>query len=214
MQLTVVTPAGRRQALEIEQPLTAAALLAAVIQCLALPRGAGLRLVHRGQPLADDEAVGRLKDGDTLLAAVAPRPTPKAIREEVSGISGGDDDDALDSLLRLRLPATAPRWQHAAAHLLHRRLQLPEALVALLLAVRLRVWVGLLAWMAGARLASRYELGPVYIITTILAGILLNLGSRKEGDWSAYSIFNAGGRRLPGQLTAEDLDAAVRRGQL
>ena len=68
--------------------------------------------------------------------------------------------------------------------------------------------------MLGARLAADYELGPIYIISTIFALMLLNLGQRKEGDWSAYSLFNPGMRRLPGQMTAEDLDAAVRHGQM
>lgn len=44
--------------------------------------------------------------------------------------------------------------------------------------------------------------------------ILLNLGRRREGEWSAYSIFNEGHRRLPGQLTAEHMDDQVRRGHL
>lgn len=133
----------------------------------------------------------------------------------MSGGGGGEEeDDEADALLRLRLPPDAPRWRAALAHLLHRRLRLPEALVALLLAVRGRVWLGLAAWMAGARLAAALDLGPPFILATLLAGMLLNLGQRKEGDWSAYSLFNPGFRRLPGQMTAEDLDAAVRRGHL
>ncbi|EFN59004.1 hypothetical protein CHLNCDRAFT_137656 [Chlorella variabilis] len=217
MQLTVVTAAGKRLSVQLppEQQLTAAALQAAVARSLALPPGAGLRLVQGGQLLAGDEAVGRLQDGDTLLAAVVPRPPPKAVRDLVSG--GGpeeEEEDEADQMLRLRLPANAPRWKRAAAHLLHRRLRLPEALVALLLAVRPRFWLGLLAWMGGARLAAGHELGPLYIITTIFLLMLLNLGQRKEGEWSAYSIFNRNTQRLPGQMTAEDLDAAVRRGQL
>mgnify|MGYP001810908570 CR=1 FL=1 len=35
-----------------------------------------------------------------------------------------------------------------------------------------------------------------------------------QGDWSAYSLFNPGMRRLPGQMTAEQLDAQVRRGNM
>jgi hypothetical protein len=152
---------------------------------------------------------------DTVLAAVAPRAPPKELRDAVSGGGGEDEEeDEAEALLRLRLPPDAPRWRAALAHLLHRRLRLPEALVALLLAVRGRVWLGLAAWMAGARLAAAAELGPLYIISTLFAGMLLNLGQRKEGEWSAYSLFNRDFRRLPGQMTAEDLDAAVRRGQL
>lgn len=155
-----------------------------------------------------------LPAADSILAVVAPRAPPKAVRELAAGGGGGQDDAADDDLLRLRLPANAPRWQRALAHFLQHRLRLPEALLALLLHVGPRIWLGLLAWMAGARLAAAYDLGPVYVVTTIFLGIFLNLGQRREGEWSAYSIFNAGMRRLPGQMTAEDLDGQLRRGHL
>ena len=154
-----------------------------------------------------------LSAADSILAVVAPRAPPKAVRELAGG--GGQDDAAEDDdLLRLRLPANAPRWQRSLAHFLQHRLRLPEALLALLLHVGPRFWLGLLAWMAGARLASAYELGPVYVVSTIFLAIFFNLGQRREGEWSAYSIFNAGTRRLPGQMTAEDLDGQVRRGHM
>ena len=63
MQLRLITATGKRETLELAQEqLSAAALQAAVARRLALPQG-GLRLVCGGQPLADDEAVSRLKDG-------------------------------------------------------------------------------------------------------------------------------------------------------
>ena len=34
--------------------------------------------------------------------------------------------------------------------------------------------------MAGARLSAGWELGPVYIIVTLIALMLLNLGQRRE----------------------------------
>ncbi|PRW58332.1 ubiquitin family [Chlorella sorokiniana] len=215
MELTVIAAAGRRkETLELAQTqLSEAALRAAVVRQLGLapPAAAQLRLVHKGQPLADDEAVSRLQDGDTVLAAVAPRPPPKAVREAVSG-GGLEDED--DDPLRLRLPANAPAWKRSTVGFLRQRLHVPEAVLALLLSVSLRAWLALAAWMAGARLAARWDLGPLYIIATILLLMLLNLGQRREGQWSAYSLFNPGMRRLPGQMTAEDLDRQVRRGQM
>lgn len=72
MILTVVTATGRRERLELAQAqLTEAALRAAVVRQLGLapPAAAQLRLVHGGQPLADDEAVSRLQDGGELQEA-------------------------------------------------------------------------------------------------------------------------------------------------
>ena len=151
---------------------------------------------------------------DTILAVVAPKAPPRSVREAVAGSSGADAEDEADELLRLRLPHDAPQWQRRAVHLLLHRLRLPEVLLALALRLGWRFWGGLLAWMAGARLAAAYGLGPVYVIGTIFAGMLLNLGTRQEGQWSAYSLFNPGMRRLPGQMTAEDLDAQIRRGNM
>jgi len=68
MHLTLITATGRRERLELAQAqLSEAALRAAVVRQLSLapPAAAQLRLVHAGQPLADDEAVSRLKDGGT-----------------------------------------------------------------------------------------------------------------------------------------------------
>ena len=75
MQLTVVTATGRRERLELPQAqLTEAALRAAVVRQLSLAptAAAQLRLVHGGQPLADDEAVSILKDGGEAGAAGWP----------------------------------------------------------------------------------------------------------------------------------------------
>lgn len=41
-----------------------------------------------------------------------------------------------------------------------------------------------------------------------------NLGKKKEGELSSYSIFNPGARRLPGQLDADQIDQQMRRGQM
>ena len=66
------------------------------------------------------------------------------------------------------------------------------------------VIVGVLLWFLGAPLAARYSLGPLYVLGAILAVILTNLGTKREGEMSAYSIFNPGARQLPGGLVAMD----------
>ncbi len=58
------------------------------------------------------------------------------------------------------------------------------------------------------------QVGPVYVLASLAALIFFNLGTRKAGEASAYSIFNAGFRELPGQLNAATMDDQLRRGQL
>ncbi len=74
------------------------------------------------------------------------------------------------------------------------------------------------AWLAffilGCLVTSRMHLGPIFVLTWMVWVIFSNLGSRREGELSAYSIFNAGVARLPGQLDADAVDEQIRRGQI
>ncbi|KAK9906447.1 hypothetical protein WJX75_001982 [Coccomyxa subellipsoidea] len=67
--------------------------------------------------------------------------------------------------------------------------------------------------MAGAPIASKYQVGEIYVLLTLMTVIFCNLGTRREGEASAYSIFN-NFRELPGQLNANMLDDQLRRGQM
>ena len=57
------------------------------------------------------------------------------------------------------------------------------------------------------------QVGEIYVLVTLMTVILCNLGTRREGEASAYSIFN-NFRELPGQLNANMLDDQIRRGQM
>lgn len=110
-----------------------------------------------------------------------------------------------DDPLRLRLPANAPAWKRRSAAWLLARGVPEAAIVALFAVAKPRAWAIALAWFAGARVAAAHDLGPIYMLATAALLIWRNLGERRPGQASAYSIFN-GGRRLPGQLTAQDID--------
>jgi len=66
--------------------------------------------------------------------------------------------------------------------------------------------------LAGFVLSALVGFGGVYFCVVAIIGIFNNLGERKEGELSAYSIFNRGNERLPGTFTAEDIDAQFRSG--
>jgi hypothetical protein len=63
-------------------------------------------------------------------------------------------------------------------------------------------------------LAAHARFGLVYFVLSLLLLICLNLGSR-DGQPSAYSVFNPGCERLLGQLTGEhfERDMLMRRQQ-
>ena len=57
----------------------------------------------------------------------------------------------------------------------------------------------LLVWFALLPVLTKLDLGPVYVCLSIIVMIFFNLGKRKAGEASAYSIFN-NMQQLPGQL--------------
>ncbi|KAL3084703.1 hypothetical protein niasHT_031588 [Heterodera trifolii] len=61
-------------------------------------------------------------------------------------------------------------------------------------------------WLSGQLLAAHVQFGFVYFVLSALLLLLLNLGVRREGELSAYSVFNPNCERLPGQLTGEHFE--------
>jgi hypothetical protein len=126
--------------------------------------------------------------------------------------TGGDESDDEDEELRqYRPPADAYAWERRLGGWLHAQGAPPLALAWLFLARPSRLALVLLI-AAGARVAHNYGWGPPYVLLWLIAAMLLNLGRRREGEASAYSLFNAGLRRLPGQLDAAHMDAQIRAG--
>ena len=123
---------------------------------------------------------------------------------------GGEEDDDDDVLT---LPANAAAWERAFVAMLRRgvggsspsqsRRRCPDWLLAAVVFVRPWRLVAGLLYLAVWILLARLHLAPVFTLLTIVATIFLNLGTRGAGEASAYSVFNAGVQRLPGQLDAD-----------
>ena len=56
-------------------------------------------------------------------------------------------------------------------------------------------------WYSLYRLFLKYNFGAVYFMITIIALIFLNLGQRKQGELSAYSVFNPNHERILGSMS-------------
>ena len=74
----------------------------------------------------------------------------------------------------------------------------------------LRTWLKLAVWFVLMLVCRHYRLGHPFIITSLIVLLLNNLGEKKAGDVSAYTVFNADMRALPGQLRMEDLEREMR----
>ncbi|KAH7730900.1 Protein C13F10.5 [Aphelenchoides avenae] len=66
-------------------------------------------------------------------------------------------------------------------------------------------------WLAGQVMAVKVEFGLVYFLSSLFVALFLNLGVRKEGEVSAYSVFNPNCERLLGQMTGEHFERDVLR---
>ncbi|KAH9769672.1 hypothetical protein WN944_019079 [Citrus x changshan-huyou] len=173
-----------------------------------------LRLVFRGKVLDDtqddddrDDVYLQLSNGDSVIAAVKPKPPPRHLRDDTC-----IDDDDLD--LKFKLPQSTSRWKRKLFFFLRNKLKLPDILLMAIFSLSLKIWAIIILWFVFAPIAHRWDLGPLYILGTAFSIIFLNLGQRQPGDMSAYSIFNDDFRELPGTLNADRLDRDIRAGQI
>ena len=61
-------------------------------------------------------------------------------------------------------------------------------------------------WYSLYRLFLKYNFGAVFFMLTIIALIFLNLGKRKPGTLSAYSVFNPNQERIIGSMSSNPFD--------
>ncbi|KAF5841318.1 hypothetical protein DUNSADRAFT_13592 [Dunaliella salina] len=114
----------------------------------------------------------------------------------------------------MQLPANAPSWEHAVVAAVKRHCCSNPAFLDWVILIRPYRFLMLLLWLLACYASSRLGLGPIFILCSIAALIFCNLGKRKPGEASAYSIFNPGVRALPGQLDASEIDRQFRHGQM
>lgn len=151
----------------------------------------------------DETRAVELDDTEGVVALVTVRPrTTKGSSSAGRDGQREEDDEEDDEDLIVPLQGTRANAERA----LRERLGLPRWLANLLARVPL---VRLASWFVALRIAHERELGPVFVLATGFALIIRNLGRRRAGQASAYSIFNDGFARLPGQLTADDVDDAL-----
>ncbi|CAL8462591.1 g2124 [Coccomyxa elongata] len=210
-QIRVQVIGGSSRCFELHPGTQVAELKEVISRELRFPRDR-LKLVRKGKALEDSDGPAQLQDGDSFLAVLAPPMPPKHV-QETGDASNSFEESSINDPARFRLPANASPLRKRIAAFLQHRLKLPEVVLVIIFSVKPSVWLAFLAWMAAAPIASRFQVGEMYVLVTLVTLILCNLGTRREGEASAYSIFN-NFRELPGQLNANVLDDQLRRGQM
>lgn len=219
--LTIQEITGTRHELQLEAQCTGEALYSCVSKCVRIPVDR-LQVVRNGCLVEQAAASVELHDADTLLAAPRRKPPSARIMQAAaaaaaaasgsSSAAAADEDDD-DDPVHFTLPENAYSWERALARLLTQHAHAPDLLLAWLFWIGPRNILAAVLVLAAMPLASRYQLGPVFILSVLIAAIFANLGTRKEGEASAYTVFN-NFQPLPGQLDAEQLDQQVRQGRM
>jgi len=65
-------------------------------------------------------------------------------------------------------------------------------------------------WIAAWMLFIYQDFGSLWIILSLMLSMFFNLGTRKAGELSAYSVFNKDFKKLLGTLDARDIDNEIR----
>ncbi|GFR43021.1 hypothetical protein Agub_g4022 [Astrephomene gubernaculifera] len=217
VSVTLQFIAGRRHVAELPNQCSVEDIVRAVEHAFGAVTSGGVKVVLRGAALPVDRPSQKvtLKDGDHLLVAPQRKaPSPELVATVTRGSVGRRHPDEDDDEDRIALPPGTPAWEVAVVELLRTRARCPDWLLEWVVLLRPRRFALLAAFLVGCRLAWALGLGPVFVIACLIASIFGNLGRRRAGEVSAYSIFNRGVQRLPGQLDADEIDRQMRQGQL
>lgn len=164
-----------------------------------IPTGT-LQLVCAGEVLQDDEQRVCDLQRTSLIAWTA----------RYSKVRSDDAHAAAEATRRKdqerRAELARPLWRR----LLASARQHAPTVVAALRTVGPRTWLKLAVWFALMLVCRHYRLGQPFVITTLIVLMLSNLGERKPGEASAYTVFNDGMEALPGQLMMEDFEGELR----
>jgi hypothetical protein len=209
--------AGRESLVTLDEPpvsLLRLKQMACAELAIAIPQENSGEFLERvtvtvaGKKLAADEDVLCMPNPATLVCFVRPR----LVQSSACEVEDEDEDEVakldreVDELFRIRQSRVPPRVRKFVLE----TMRLPEWVVGPLTHIRMKQVVVFAAWIAGSKLCSMYELGGPYLLATLFFLIFTNLSTaeRREGEWSAYSVFNRGVRRLGG----DNLDGNVRTG--
>eukprot|EP01112_Ceratiomyxa_fruticulosa_P003070 TRINITY_DN1346_c0_g2_i1.p1 TRINITY_DN1346_c0_g2~~TRINITY_DN1346_c0_g2_i1.p1 ORF type:complete len:157 (-),score=38.66 TRINITY_DN1346_c0_g2_i1:194-664(-) len=81
-----------------------------------------------------------------------------------------------------------------------------------LLSVSPFTWIKVGLWLFALWCFSLVEFGSIFFIASIFVLIFINLGERKKGELSAYSVFNPNFAELPGTTNARQMETELRGG--
>lgn len=161
---------------------------------------AKLQLVCAGEVLQDDEQrVCDLRSTSLFAWTARYSKVRSDAAHAVAHEERRKDEERREELAR---PLWRRLWAGARLH--------APTVVAALRTVGPRTWLKFSIWFVLMLVCRHYRLGQPFVITTLIVLMLSNLGERKPGEASAYTVFNDDMQALPGQLQMEDFEGELR----
>ena len=85
-----------------------------------------------------------------------------------------------------------------------------KVVVRIVSSISLRSWIYATVWSLSWACSVYVEFGSVFVMLSIVGLMFSQLGERKKGELSAYSVFNKNFENILGTLTAEEIDNHIR----
>jgi hypothetical protein len=98
---------------------------------------------------------------------------------------------------------------HTSVTLIHESVQLKQTLSSMKLPSPRTCGI-MSIWMAIYVICIHFRVGTLWFMFSAFVSIILNLGERKKGEASAYSVFNEGFQSILGTMTAEQFEKEIR----
>eukprot|EP01023_Acetabularia_acetabulum_P066025 TRINITY_DN8836_c1_g1_i2.p2 TRINITY_DN8836_c1_g1~~TRINITY_DN8836_c1_g1_i2.p2 ORF type:complete len:213 (-),score=31.04 TRINITY_DN8836_c1_g1_i2:68-706(-) len=210
-KITVQTLAGKQYELQVSQSVQINTLQDQIQKLLKTENQN--KLIFKGEILGEQNVKNlKFEQGDVILAFPVRKAPSSTTQKALLGVEHEEDDD--DDELKFKFSQNTPIIFQKFIKFLQKQLNIPDWILVAVFGINKWVYICLILFVVGGPIAHRYDLGPIYVITWILMVIFMNLGKRKPGEMSAYSVFNEGFQELPGQFNAQQVDDQVRRGQM
>eukprot|EP01026_Neomeris_dumetosa_P056663 TRINITY_DN5189_c0_g1_i1.p2 TRINITY_DN5189_c0_g1~~TRINITY_DN5189_c0_g1_i1.p2 ORF type:complete len:217 (-),score=21.63 TRINITY_DN5189_c0_g1_i1:368-1018(-) len=213
--VNIQTLSGRQLQLQITSRIQVNILIEQIRKLLKLENDSSVRLTFKGESLNNfksNETI-LLNEGDVILAFPVRKAPSEKIRKSFMETDQQVDEEE-EELTRFKLNESSPYVLKSLAKFLKEKMKFPDWVLVAIFGLNKWVYISIILFIMGGPIAHKYDLGPIYVIAWILALIFMNLGKRKPGEMSAYSVFNEGFQELPGQFNAQQVDQQIRRGQM
>ena len=173
------------------------------------PSSSSCNMFLRGAALTEEHERVSIKPGDTILVNFHPRGQQHTKLKAAAKISSSSS--SLNLLQRTLIRNRNKKGRGLCSLLSPSAARL---LIAICSTNVIKFMSVMVIWCYLAKIAVKYELGPIFVLCSLFYLMFTNLSTatknNKDGQLSAYSLFNKNFETLPGNFDAIAVERNVR----